>query len=83
MSSVFTGWQVLWAGVPGQEAGNAITDVLYGDWNPSGRLPYTIAKQLSDYSAQLILGGQPTDILSIPYTEGCVPSPRAIFLGAH
>jgi beta-glucosidase len=65
---------VLWAGVPGQEAGNAITDVLYGDWNPSGRLPYTIAKQESDYSAHLILGGKPTDVLSIPYTEGCVPS---------
>ncbi|KAK7018629.1 glycoside hydrolase family 3 protein [Favolaschia claudopus] len=61
---------VLWAGVPGQEAGNSITDVLYGDWNPSGRLPYTIAKQESDYSAHLILGGQPTDVLSIPYTEG-------------
>ncbi|KAJ7603998.1 glycoside hydrolase family 3 protein [Mycena polygramma] len=62
---------VLWAGVPGEEAGNSLTDVLYGDWNPSGRLPYTIAKQVSDYSAQLILGGQPTDVLSIPYTEGC------------
>ncbi|KAJ7475177.1 glycoside hydrolase family 3 protein [Mycena galericulata] len=61
---------VLWAGVPGQEAGNSITDVLYGDWNPSGRLPYTIAKQPSDYPAQLVLGGQPTDIISIPYTEG-------------
>lgn len=56
--------------MPGQEAGNAITDVLYGDWNPSGRLPYTIAKQASDYPVQLVLGGQPTDILSIPYTEG-------------
>ncbi|KAJ7629352.1 glycoside hydrolase family 3 protein [Mycena polygramma] len=53
-----------------EEAGNSLTDVLYGDWNPSGRLPYTIAKQVSDYSAQLILGGQPTDVLSIPYTEG-------------
>ncbi|KAJ7641336.1 glycoside hydrolase family 3 protein [Roridomyces roridus] len=61
---------VLWAGIPGQEAGNSITDVLYGDWNPSGRLPYTIAKQASDYSAQLVLGGEGSDILSIPYTEG-------------
>jgi len=62
----------LWAGVPGQEAGNSITDILYGDWNPSGRLPYTIAKQVEDYPAQLTLGGGPQDVLSIPYTEGCV-----------
>ncbi|RDB23963.1 putative beta-glucosidase L [Hypsizygus marmoreus] len=61
---------VLWAGAPGQEAGNSITDVLYGVWNPSGRLPYTIAKQPSDYPAQLVLGGGPQDVLTIPYTEG-------------
>ena len=62
-------FQVVWAGAPGQEAGNSIADVLYGDFNPSGRLPYTIAKQLSDYSAQLTTGGGPNDILSIPYSE--------------
>ncbi|KAG6849374.1 hypothetical protein H0H93_008978 [Arthromyces matolae] len=61
---------VLWAGAPGQEAGNSITDVLYGDWNPSGRLPYTIAKNIQDYSAQVTLGGTPGTILQIPYTEG-------------
>lgn len=61
---------VLWAGLPGQEAGNSLVDVLYGDWNPTGRLPYTIAKQPSDYPAQLVTGGGPSDILSIPYTEG-------------
>jgi len=62
--------QVVWAGIPGQEAGNALTDILYGAWNPSGRLPYTIAKSISDYPAQLITGGGPDDILSMPYTEG-------------
>ncbi|KAK8865976.1 hypothetical protein IAR55_001126 [Kwoniella newhampshirensis] len=45
---------VLWAGVPGQESGNALVDVLYGSYNPSGRLPYTIAKQRSDYSADIV-----------------------------
>ena len=54
----------------GQEAGNSITDVLYGAVSPSGRLPYTIAKNASDYSAQLVTGGGANDILSIPYSEG-------------
>lgn len=61
---------VLWAGAPGQEAGNSLMDVLYGNYNPSGRLPYTIAKQPTDYPTRLILGGAPQDILNIPYTEG-------------
>ncbi|CAG7851633.1 Probable beta-glucosidase L; AltName: Full=Beta-D-glucoside glucohydrolase L; AltName: Full=Cellobiase L; AltName: Full=Gentiobiase L; Flags: Precursor [Serendipita indica DSM 11827] len=60
---------VLWAGVPGQEAGNAITDVLYGATNPSGRLPFTIAKQRSDYPAD-ILYTSTEEIPQINYTEG-------------
>lgn len=35
---------------PGQELGNALIDILYGDINPSGKLPYTIANRESDYS---------------------------------
>ncbi|KAH9476789.1 putative beta-glucosidase L [Psilocybe cubensis] len=61
---------VVWAGLPGTEVGNALVDVLYGAWNPSGRLPYTIAKSVSDYPAQVNLGGNNRDVLAIPYTEG-------------
>ncbi|KAL3469791.1 glycosyl hydrolase family 3 N terminal domain-containing protein [Aspergillus californicus] len=42
---------ILAAHFPGQESGNSIVDVLYGDVNPSGRLPYTIARNGSDYNA--------------------------------
>ncbi|EGO28584.1 glycoside hydrolase family 3 protein [Serpula lacrymans var. lacrymans S7.9] len=61
---------VVWASIGGQEGGNAIADVLYGAYNPSGRLPYTIAKSPADYPAQLITGGSGSDILAINYTEG-------------
>ena len=32
-----------------QESGNALASVLFGDADPSGRLPYTIGKSLDDY----------------------------------
>ncbi|ORY19231.1 beta-glucosidase-related glycosidase [Clohesyomyces aquaticus] len=44
---------VLFAGLPGQESGNSLVDILYGDVAPSGKLPYTIAKNESDYGVLL------------------------------
>lgn len=39
--------------LPGQESGNSIVDVLYGDVPPSGRLPFTVAKKEKDYGSLL------------------------------
>ncbi|EIN08281.1 glycoside hydrolase family 3 protein [Punctularia strigosozonata HHB-11173 SS5] len=55
---------LVWSGLGGQEAGNSLVDVLYGAYNPSGRLPYTIAKDPDDYAAHWQLA------LEIDYTEG-------------
>ncbi|KIP12630.1 glycoside hydrolase family 3 protein [Phlebiopsis gigantea 11061_1 CR5-6] len=59
---------IVWSGIPGQEAGNALTDVLYGTYNPGGKLPYTIGKSVNDYSAQIIYSG--SGIVPVPYNEG-------------
>ncbi|KAJ9116758.1 hypothetical protein QFC20_000694, partial [Naganishia adeliensis] len=40
---------IVWHYFPGQEGGKALSDVLYGDAAPSGRLPFTIAQDISDY----------------------------------
>lgn len=47
---------VVWASIPGQEFGNGLVDILYGSTSPSGKLPYTIAKQTSDYGTSIQSG---------------------------
>jgi beta-glucosidase len=40
---------VVFAHLPGQEAGDSLTDVLFGDYSPSGHLPYSIPVLEDDY----------------------------------
>ena len=40
---------LIMAWYPGQEGGNAIADILFGDYNPSGKLPITFGKSTDQY----------------------------------
>lgn len=44
---------IVWAGVPGQESGNSITDVLYGDVSP-GRTPFTWGRTEESYGTEIL-----------------------------
>jgi beta-glucosidase len=49
---------ILYAWYPGEEGGKAVTDVIFGDYNPAGRLPITLYNSIdqlpdvSDYSME-------------------------------
>jgi beta-glucosidase len=39
---------ILHSWYPGEEGGNAVADVIFGDYNPAGRLPVTFYKSVND-----------------------------------
>lgn len=61
---------VLVAHLPGQEAGDSLVDVLFGDYSPSGHMPYTIPRNESDYPESVGIIDQPFGQIQDTFTEG-------------
>ena len=57
---------LIMSGFGGAESGNGIVDVLFGDYNPSGHLPY-VWGELENYPSQIKLFSNPTEY---NYNEG-------------
>jgi len=51
----------------GEEAGHALAAILFGDADPSGKLPFTFPKRLEDSPA---FGHYPGENLKVDYAEG-------------
>ena len=62
---------IIQAWYPGQEGGHALTDVLVGDVNPSGRLPTTFLRRWEDSPAYG----------NFPGTDGVVNYAEGVFVG--
>jgi len=60
---------LLYAWYPGMEGGNALARVLFGDVNPSGKLPCTFPKRLADTPAAA-LDAYPGTKGTVVYKEG-------------
>ena len=52
---------------PGQEGGNALANILFGDVNPSGKLPLTFPKKMEDTP---VADSYPGEKLHANYSEG-------------
>jgi beta-glucosidase len=64
---------ILEAWYPGEEDGNAVAAVLFGDVNPSGKLPMTFPRQLSDLPANTPW--------QYPGVDGVVHYSEGVFVG--
>ncbi|MBR0297368.1 MAG: glycoside hydrolase family 3 protein [Bacteroidales bacterium] len=60
---------ILLAWLPGQEAGYAITDILTGAVNPSGKLPVTLAGRYEDVPSARNFGLSAGEINTVRYEE--------------
>lgn len=41
---------ILWTGLPGNEGGRAVAEVLFGDVNPSGKLPFSYPRNVNGFT---------------------------------
>ncbi|KAK2732885.1 hypothetical protein FQN57_002451 [Myotisia sp. PD_48] len=62
---------ILWAGLPGQESGNGLVDILYGEYSPGGKSPFTWGKTAEDYGTSILKKPNAgTKAPQIDFTEG-------------
>jgi beta-glucosidase len=70
---------IVYAWFPGSEGGNAVANVLFGDYNPSGKLPVTFPRSVGQIPlsyAQYQTGRPVTDEHNVVYKSAYIDSPN-------
>lgn len=69
---------IVYAWLPGSEGGNAVADVLFGDYNPSGKLPMTIPRNLGQVPIyySYLNTGRPVPEVEPIYGSAYIDSPN-------
>ncbi|WP_395399790.1 glycoside hydrolase family 3 N-terminal domain-containing protein [Pseudoduganella sp. UC29_106] len=70
---------IVYAWFPGSEGGNAVASVLFGDYNPSGKLPITFPRSVGQIPlsyAQYQTGRPVTDENNVVYKSAYIDSPN-------
>lgn len=79
-SSMAIGWMdqhipaIIDAWYPGEQGGTAIAEVLFGDYNPAGRLPLTFYNSIEDLPDLMITMSRTTVLICISKASLCMPS---------
>lgn len=62
---------LLWAGLPGQESGNSLADVLYGRVNPGAKSPFTWGSSRREYGSPILWAPNAgTEAPQVDFDEG-------------
>ncbi|KAH8704859.1 beta-glucosidase I [Talaromyces proteolyticus] len=63
---------IVWAGLPGDESGNSLVDVLYGHINPGGKTPFTWGLLRESWSTHVTTNRSTSDVFGtqIDFEEG-------------
>lgn len=71
---------ILWAGMPGEQSGNGLADVIWGRVNPGAKLPFSLGESRQNYGSDILYTPN-QDVPQVQFEEGVFIDYRAFDRG--